>query len=38
MKLDEIGALCGFSSPTYFCKVFKKEIGITPGEFRKNKA
>ena len=38
MKLDEIGSLCGFSSPTYFCKVFKKEIGVTPGEFRKNKA
>lgn len=37
MKIDEVGRLCGFTSPTYFCKVFKKEIGITPGEFRKNK-
>ena len=38
MKIDEVGRLCGFTSPTYFCKVFKKEIGVTPGEFRKNKA
>ena len=37
MKIDEVGRLCGFSSPTYFCKVFKKEIGVTPGEFRKSR-
>ncbi len=31
----EICARCGFNTPTYFNRVFKKEMGITPGEFRK---
>jgi AraC-like DNA-binding protein len=26
---------CGFNSSSYFCKVFKKERGISPTEYRK---
>ena len=30
----EISNKCGFSSSHYFCKVFKKEKGMTPREYR----
>ena len=26
----------GFNDLSYFCKVFKKQIGLTPGEYKKN--
>ena len=29
-KVLEIGKMCGFESPSYFGKTFKKEVGITP--------
>lgn len=32
----EIADACGFKSNAYFCKTFKKQVGLTPGEFRKN--
>ncbi len=35
LKTDEVALMCGFRTPTYFCRVFKKETGTTPGEFRK---
>ena len=34
-NMTEIAILCGFNSSSYFCKVFKKEKGISPTEFRK---
>lgn len=34
-SLEEISALCGFSSGNYFNKVFKKYMGMTPAQFRK---
>jgi len=34
-NMTEIAMQCGFNSSSYFCKVFKKEKGITPGEYRK---
>ncbi|MFY0626587.1 MAG: helix-turn-helix transcriptional regulator [Reichenbachiella sp.] len=34
----QIAETCGFKSNAYFCKTFKKYIGISPGEYRKNKS
>ncbi|AEV67481.1 PocR ligand-binding domain-containing protein [Acetivibrio clariflavus] len=34
IPLSDIIALVGFDDQSYFTKVFKKEVGITPGKFR----
>lgn len=31
----EIASKCGFSSSHYFCKVFKREKGLSPSEYRR---
>ena len=36
-KVLEIGKMCGFESPSYFGKIFKKEVGMTPERYRKNR-
>ncbi len=36
LTLDDISERCGFSSLSYFCRVFKDNTGMTPGEFRKS--
>ena len=33
-KLTEVAMQCGFNSSSYFCKVFKKELGVSPAEYR----
>lgn len=33
-NVEEIAYLLGFCSPTYFCYVFKKKIGLSPGAYR----
>ncbi len=33
-KIEEIGFECGFNSVTYFNKIFKREMGISPTQFR----
>jgi AraC-like DNA-binding protein len=35
MAIVEIAMACGFQSSSYFTQVFKKEIGLTPKEYRK---
>lgn len=35
LTLEAIALESGFSSPQYFCRVFKKETGLTPYTFRK---
>lgn len=35
MKIKEISSMVGFSDEQYFSSVFKKEFGITPGNYRK---
>ena len=35
MTLDECALQSGFSSVQYFCRIFKKETGISPGKYRK---
>ncbi len=34
----EIAGRCGFQSPSYFTKLFRKRYGITPTEYRQQKA
>lgn len=36
LAISEIGVICGYESPISFNKSFKKFIGITPKEYRKN--
>lgn len=36
LTLDEVAQRVGFSSGNYFGKVFKKTLGISPAEFRRN--
>ena len=33
-SVEQVAEQCGYSSPGYFVKVFKKNYGITPGVFR----
>lgn len=35
-SIDSIALSCGFSNQNYFSRYFKKQIGCTPGEYRKN--
>jgi len=38
MPITEIASRCGFSSASYFTKVFRERMHITPREYRKNRA
>ncbi len=33
-KLDTIARACGFSSANYFCRIFRKRFGVSPGQYR----
>ena len=33
--MSEIYAACGFEDQSYFCKVFKKVVGVTPDRYRR---
>lgn len=33
-NLDTIAGLCGFSGANYLCRVFKKEVGVSPAAWR----
>lgn len=35
-SMAEIGSLCGFPDPAYFCTIFKKYENMTPVQYRKN--
>ena len=34
LTIGQISQRCGFSSQSYFCRVFKEECGMTPLQFR----
>ncbi|MDO5299129.1 MAG: AraC family transcriptional regulator [Clostridia bacterium] len=34
--IETIAAQCGFASAVYFHRVFKKQYGVTPGEYRRH--
>ena len=36
VSMTQVAIQCGFNSSSYFCKVFKKEKGISPSEYKKN--
>jgi len=36
LKISDISHSCGFASPEYFARVFRKSTGISPNEYRKN--
>ncbi len=35
INLTEIATRCGFNSESYFCKLFKSEMGVSPSAYRK---
>ena len=35
-RIETISSLCGFSDVRYFMHVFKKYVGMTPSQYRKN--
>lgn len=35
-SIAAVAAALGFAEPAYFCTVFKRETGLTPGEYRKS--
>ena len=35
-SVEQVGRMCGFDSPSYFCKRFREATGTTPAEYRKN--
>ena len=35
LTIREIGAICGYDDVNFFRKTFKKEVGISPSEYRK---
>lgn len=35
-KISEIATRCGFQDMSYFTRVFREEIGVTPSQYRKN--
>ena len=36
LSISEIAERLGFGSETYFRRIFKSKVGISPREFRKN--
>ncbi|MCR5324555.1 MAG: helix-turn-helix domain-containing protein [Lachnospiraceae bacterium] len=36
-SMKEIGIMSGYSDPNYFSKTFKKNVGVTPTEYREGK-
>ena len=35
MRVQEIAALCGYNSAEHFCRQFRRQFGMSPGQFRK---
>ncbi len=38
LSITEIATRCGFNDSNYFCRIFKKNIGVTPSMYRKASA
>ena len=35
LTINEISAECGYNDPNFFIRTFKRQEGMTPGEFRR---
>ena len=35
LSIGEIATRCGFCTPNYLIKLFRRELGITPAQYRK---
>ncbi|WP_435850997.1 helix-turn-helix domain-containing protein [Streptomyces roseolus] len=36
LSVRQVGARVGFEDPAYFCRFFRREVGVSPGGFRKH--
>ncbi|MFE5791949.1 helix-turn-helix domain-containing protein [Streptomyces sp. NPDC056503] len=36
LSVRQVGARVGFGDPAYFCRFFRREVGRSPGDFRKH--
>ncbi|MER8184732.1 AraC family transcriptional regulator [Kitasatospora sp. NPDC094015] len=34
LTVRQVAAAAGFADPSYFCRFFRREVGLSPGEFR----
>ena len=34
LRIEEIGAEVGYSDPTFFRKLFRRRVGVTPAQYR----
>ena len=37
ITVAEVAERCGFKDVTYFCRVFKQQLGVTPSQFRRRR-
>ena len=38
ITVEALSELLGYADPSYFCRVFKKTVGISPSQYKKNMA
>ncbi len=36
LPMNQVASLCGYNDPLYFSRIFKKRVGASPREYRKN--
>ncbi|MFD0576773.1 helix-turn-helix transcriptional regulator [Dactylosporangium darangshiense] len=34
LSVAQVGRATGFDDPAYFCRFFRREVGVTPGQYR----
>ena len=36
LSVKEIAGACGFADCSYFCRIFREALGMSPGSFRRS--